>query len=347
MEGCLVNSVERMIAACSCQHVDRPPVWLMRQAGRYLPEYLELRRKHSFWDVLRSPALALEVALQPFRRFQLDAAILFSDILVLLDAMGAQVAYTDKGPSMGRPFRGARDLPSIYKLDPHRDLPWVGEAMELLCQHMHPQRAVIGFAGAPLTLAAYLCEGGPSKDLRTIKSLSYRDPHLVQDLLLALADAVADLLIMQVDAGADLLQVFDTWAGNLSPQDHELLCVPANKRLAQRLKERDVPVILYERGAASHLESSSRLGFQVHSIDTSLSLSRAREILPAGTAIQGNTDPAVLMAPPEYIHTHVREMIQRAGHLGLIVNLGQGLVPEIPVEGVAAFVRAVTEYQAP
>lgn len=335
-----------MLAASRGEEVDRPPVWLMRQAGRHLPEYLELRAQHEFWDLLRTPKLAREVSLQPLRRYPIDAAILFSDILVLLDAAGAAVTYGDRGPVIGRRFEGEADIERIRRTDIRRELGYVGEALELLAREVHPDRAVIGFCGAPLTLAAYLIEGGPRGDLRETKALAYHRPELIRTLLDAVADAAADLLELQIEAGADLIQVFDSWSWHLAPEDYVEIAVPALERLIGRLRPRGVPIVLYIRGAATHLEAAASIGPHVLSIDSTLTLAGARARLGHRHCLQGNLDPAELLGPPERIRRRVRALIQGAGPRGLIVNVGQGLFPAVPIGGVEAFVNAVIETRA-
>ena len=340
--GAELKPRERFLAACRGEPVDRPPVWVMRQAGRYLPEYLELRSRHEFWEILRSPELALEVARQPLRRFELDAAIVFSDILVPLDAMGAGVAY-DGPPTVGRPFEGAADLARVEGARVARDCAYVGEAVARLAEAEGSERAVIGFAGAPLTLAAYLVEGGPAQDLRRLKGMAYRDPALVDALLAALAEAAADLLLLQVEAGADVVQIFDSWANKLSPDDYERLALPPARRVVERVRAAGVPVALYVRGAASHLEAAASSGCDVLSIDASVRMGEARRRLPGGPTLQGNLDPAELLGPAARIRARLHAMVEDAGRTGLVVNVGQGLTPDIPVAGVEAFVRAARE----
>ena len=332
-----------MISACLGEAVDRPPVWLMRQAGRYLPEYLELRARHRFWKILRDPELAVEATLQPLRRFDVDAAILFSDILVVLEAMGAGVSYQTGGPVIERPVRSAADLGQCRAVRVSDDLAYVGEAMMLLREDLPRELAIIGFAGAPLTLAAYLVEGGPSRDLRHLKALAYRDPGLADAILSHLTEVVEELLILQVQAGADLVQLFDSWAVYLSPEDYQLLALPYIRRIREHLKDAGVPAILYLRGAASHLGSAASAGYDMISVDQSIGLADARARLGPNVGLQGNLDPAELLGPPERIRSQVRRMIAAAGPTRYVVNLGQGLVPDIPVKGVAAFVDAVHE----
>ena len=340
-----MNGRERMLAACRCEEVDRPPIWLMRQAGRYLPEYMKLREQHSFWELMRTPALAREVALQPLRRYPLDATILFNDILVPLDSMGAELSYSGSGPVIGRPFCDRRDLDRMRAADIAGDLSYVGESMEALCEAVHPDLAVIGFAGAPLTLATYLVEGSHRGELRQLKSLFYNDPELGTELLEILADAAAELLIMQIDAGADMVQIFDSWSCYLDPQDYADIALPAIRRMIARVQEKKVPVALYIRCAASHIETAATSGCQVLSIDASLTMDQARARLPRDLCLQGNLDPAVLLAPPEQIEQKAISLIHAAGRRGHIVNVGQGLFPQVPPDGVGAFVKTVADFQ--
>jgi uroporphyrinogen decarboxylase len=332
---------ERMLAACRGEPVDRPPVWLMRQAGRYLPEYRAMRAKHSFWEVVRTPEYAVEVTLQPLRRYPVDAAIIFCDILVIPEAMGAGVEYPKGGPIIKRPFKGEDDLKRLNEVNVAESLSYVGDAIRLLSTHIHPKLALIGFAGAPLTLAAYLIEGAGSKDIRHLKAMYYEKPDLVRRLLEGLADKVADLLRLQVEAGADIVQVFDSWAGLLCPADYEAIALPAVKRVFSLLADLDVPKVLYLRGAASHLKLAATSGADVFSIDQSITLAEAREILGPDVPIQGNMDPAVLLAPADYIKSAVESQAAEIGYQGWIANLGQGIVPDLPPEGIGAYVDAV------
>ncbi len=328
--------------------MDRPPVWLMRQAGRYLPEYMALRARHEFWELMRDPVLATEVALQPLRRYSLDAAILFSDILVPFDAAGIRVTYGPRGPALASGFLEAPERVSrmLEAYDPARDAGYVQEAMAKLVDSVAGSVAVIGFAGAPLTMAAYLVEGGPSRDLRGLKRLWYRDPGLARELLGTMARLVARHLQAQVDAGAQVLQLFDSWAIHVPPWDYRDLAVPALAEVLE-LVGTATPVILYIRGAASHLPAVAHLPVDVVSVDSTLELLQARRALPEEISVQGNLDPAELMGPEERIRKRTWAMIRQAGARGYIVNLGQGLVPDVPPEGVAAMVDAVLAYEAP
>ncbi len=339
----MMNGRERMIAACRGEAVDRPPVWLMRQAGRHLPEYNELRGAHSFWEMVRTPELAAEVTLQPVRRYGMDAAVVFSDILIVLEAMGAEVRFETGGPVLAEPVRSRQALDRLRPVDAESAFDYLDQALRILCRELHPETAVIGFAGAPFTLAAYLVEGRSSRDVRNLKALAYNDPQLARDVLTRLAEVVSDLLLLQVRAGADVVQLFDTWAGYLSPEDYETLSLPYNRMIVARLQQAGVPVILYLRNAAGHLEAAATTGCQVISVDSSLRLADARRRLPASVGLQGNLDPAELLGPPERIRQRVRSLIEDAAGGGYVVNLGQGVTPDVPIAGVEALVSAVKE----
>lgn len=342
-----MNSRDRLMAACRGEPVDRPPVWLMRQAGRYLPEYQELRGKYSFWKLMRTPMLAVDVTLQPLRRFMMDAAILFSDILVVHDAMGAEVSYGNGGGPTVRPLvRSRDDLKLLKEVDAEESFAYIAEAVEALCQRLHPDHAVIGFAGAPFTLAAYFVKEAPGKSLDGIRRLAAASPQVYRSLLSRISDVVVDLLALQVRAGADMVQVFDTWAGKLSPREYEELALPYTREVIDRVHRLGVPVTLYVRNTVDRLEAAASSGCDVLSIDDSLPLSEARRRLGPGTALQGNFAPADLEAPADQIRSKVHAMIADAGSRGYIVNLGQGLVPGTPVEGVGAFVEAVREWSS-
>jgi len=338
-----MNGRERMLAACRGHEVDRPPVWLMRQAGRYLPEYRELRSRHGFWEMIRTPELAVEATLQPIRRFPVDAAILFCDILVVLDAMGIGVRYEEGGPVLSPQVRTAEGLAALKDVDRLSAFSYVSEAIDQLCRELHPRCAVIGFAGAPFTLAAYLIEGGPARDVSVLKALAYRDPKLYDSIASLIAGVVIELLRVQAKAGADIVQLFDTWAAHLSPDDYRTLALPYSRRVIAGLADLEVPVILYIRNAAGLLEEAAESGCHVLSVDGSLRLSDARRRLEGRISLQGNFDPALLQAPPDLIRRTVRAGVDAMRGTGYIVNLGQGLRPDTPLEGVEAFVRAVSE----
>lgn len=337
-----MNSRERFQAACALEPVDRPPCWLMRQAGRYLPEYQELRSKHDFLEMCHAPALAAEVTLQPIRRYGMDAAIIFSDILVVQEAMGQEVSYPTGGPRLTPPIRTAADLGRLRDFEPAQALDFMAEALQLVRAELGPDRALLGFAGAPYTLATYMIEGGGSKHQAETKRLALNEPGLLDELLLRLADGVAAFLKLQIEAGADAVQLFDTWAGDLAPADFERLALAPAKRVFEQLAPLGVPLIYYMNGIAPHLEAAATAGASVLGIDWRLDLAEARRRTGGKFALQGNLDPLVLTALPELIAARVRAIHDSLeGAPGHIFNLGHGVLPFIPVEGVGAFVEAV------
>ncbi len=339
-----MNGRERFLAACNRQPVDRPPVWVMRQAGRYLPEYMEVRAKHDFLEVCRSPELVTEVTMQPLRRFNLDAAIIFSDILVVPEAMGQQVTYPKGGPRLTPTIRQASDLAQLKECEPEKDLAYVGDALRLMRQTMGEDRALLGFAGAPYTLATYMVEGGGSRHQEQTKRLALCDPVLMDELLERLADGVARFLKLQIEAGADAVQIFDTWAGDLSPTDFERLALKPARRVTAQLADLGVPIIYFMNGIAAHLEAAADSGATALGIDWRLDLAEARRRTGGKMALQGNLDPLVLSGPTAIIRERVRAIHDSLdGAPGHIFNLGHGVLPTTPIEGVAAFVDAVVE----
>jgi len=337
-----MNARERFLAACNCQPVDRPPVWVMRQAGRYLPEYQEVRAKHDFLEVCRSPDLVTEVTMQPLRRFGLDAAIIFSDILVVPEAMGQRVTYPTGGPKLTPPIRETSDLERIKDCEPERDLAYVAEALRHMRRAMGEDRALLGFAGAPYTLATYMVEGGGSRHQEQTKQLALRKPGLMDNLLDRLADGVARFLKLQIEAGADAVQIFDTWAGDLSPTDFERLALEPTRRVTAQLAHLGVPIIYFVNGIAAHIEAAADSGATALGIDWRMDLAEARRRTGGRLALQGNLDPLVLSGPPALIRERVQAIHDSLeGAPGHIFNLGHGVLPTTPVEGVAAFVDAV------
>jgi uroporphyrinogen decarboxylase len=337
-----MNGRERFLASCAGEAVDRPAVWLMRQAGRYLPEYREIRASHGFWEMMTTPKLAAEVTLQPVRRFGMDAAILFSDILTVVAAMGLDVRYETGGPVIAPLVRDAADLDRLKV--PGRDaFGFVHEAVRLLRGTLGDETALVGFAGAPFTLAAYMACGGPSKSTFALKAMAHREPDLYRSLMMRVSDAVALLLGAQIEAGADAVQIFDTWSGQLGPDDYAALALPYTRRVIEHLGVIDVPVIVYVRNAAGNLEQAARSGATIVAVDGSVRLVDARARLPRRIGLQGNFDPALLAAPPSRIRADVRAAVDALRGTPYVVNVGEGLTPETPLGGVAAFVDAVKE----
>jgi len=314
--------------------VDRPPVWLMRQAGRYLPEYQEVKGGRSFGDLIGDPRVAAEITMQPVRRFGMDAAIVFSDILVVPQALGMGVSYGEDGPVIERLVRGMGDVERLEA----GTFEAVAETMRIVREGIG-DRALVGFAGGPLTLAAYMVEGRISRDLAGLRTMAMRRPEVVEALLGRISEVVGDLLEVQIRAGADVVQVFDTWAGRLPPDEYERWALPWVRRVVERIKG-SVPVILYVDGCAGILEAMAGSGADVLSLDARVRLSDARARI-GRVALQGNLDPVRLLGPVEGVRAGVRAMIGETGGEGHVVNLGHGVLPPTPIESVRAFVEAV------
>lgn len=334
---------ERFLAALHCKPVDRPPIWMMRQAGRYLPEYRELRKKHGFLEMVGTPELAAEVTVQPIRRYGFDAAILFSDILTIPEALGIDVQFPKGGPQLTPTVETAEKIAALPDANVRDKLAYVAGGMRASRAAVGPDRALLGFSGAPFTLACYMIEGGGSKSWSVIRSMMHSDPGTLQGLLDRLADLVIEYLYMQVEAGADAVQVFDSWAGNLRRADYERVVLPSTKRIITALRERGVPTLLFARNPGHLVASTVNAGADAVSLDWRVELGEAAAMAAAaGVAIQGNLDPTELFAPREQIARRVREMADEVdGQTGWIVNLGHGVLPTTPLSGVQAFVDAV------
>lgn len=339
-----MNGRERFLRAVRGETVDRPPVWLMRQAGRYLPEYQEYKGERKFLDLCLDPATAKEITLQPLRRFPIDAAIIFSDILIVPHAMGQELDYPVKGPVLSPAIENGADIDALKIPEPETAYRFLGQALQLVRQELGDSRALLGFAGAPFTLACYMIGGGVSKDITAIKRFIYHQPEQYHRLAGLLADAVAELLQYQVSAGADAVQLFDTWGGLLSPEEFEQFALPYQQRVFEKVKKSGAPTILYVKGVAGKTGLIEAAGSDVISLDWNIDLAEARQIF-GGKTLQGNMDPTMLFAPPETIAAKVRSMYEQARGGGYIVNLGHGVLPGTPVEGVSAFVNAVNELQ--
>jgi uroporphyrinogen decarboxylase len=335
----------RFLDACFGRPVDRPPVWMMRQAGRYLPEYRAVREKVSFLELCRTPELATEVSLQPFRRFRPDGVIFFSDILIPVAAMGARVDFGDGGPELPEPVRSAGDVARLHRFDPARDIGFTGRILSALHREVGGDAAVLGFVGAPWTLASYLIEGGGSKSFSGIKQMKGNDPRTLHRLLDLLADVVADVLSFQLESGASAVQIFDTWAGELSARDYREWALPAVERAILGIRRQAAPVILFVNGCAHLLEAMAESGADVLSLDWRVQLSEARRRVPR-PALQGNLDPGILLGPADEVALRTRELVSETGGKAHIVNLGHGVLPPTPIESVQAFFDTVRQVPA-
>jgi uroporphyrinogen decarboxylase len=312
---------------------------MMRQAGRYLPEYREVRSKVSFLELCKTPKLAAEVTLQPIRRFGFDAAILFSDLLIPLEAMGLAVEFTDEGPRLPAPVRTPADIGRVSTFDPAAKTGFVMETISLARQELG-DTPLIGFAGAPFTVATYAIEGKTSKTFSATKALFYRHPDESRRLLQLIADATRDYLLAQIRAGAQAVQLFDSWVGVLSAEDFERYVLPMTAALVRDLRAGGVPVIYFGNGAAAILDRVARVGADVYGVDWRLPLDEARARL-GGAPVQGNLDPAVLLGPLDEIDRRARDVVRRGGKRGHVFNLGHGITPDVPIEAVTALVAAV------
>jgi uroporphyrinogen decarboxylase len=325
---------KRLLAALSGEPVSPPPVWVMRQAGRYLPEYREVRSRHGFQEVVNTPALAAEVTMQPIHRFDMDGAVIFADIMTPLEAMGVEMSF-DPGPKL-EPM-ALRDVATLPELDPDR-VAHVGETVRLVKAEVPEHTAVIGFAGAPVTLLAYLLEGGGSKDFMALRAALRSDPGAAAEALSKLARAMNAYLGLQVGAGADVVQLFDTWAGLLDRTLYAHLAVPSSRESLDGL---GVPTIYFAPGAGHTLDLQAGVGATGYGVDWRVPIEDVFVTLP-GRAIQGNLDPAVLRTDPETIRREVKDLLARVGgRPGHIVNLGHGIDRHTPPEHVSVLVEAV------
>jgi len=337
-----MKSRERFWAAAHCLPVDRPPVWLMRQAGRYLPEYRALKERHDFLTLVKTPELAAEVTLQPLRRFAFDAAIVFSDILVIPEALGQGYSFREQG---GIAMDYLLDSPErIDALDASgiRDkLGYVADALRRTREAIGDDQALLGFAGSPWTLACYMVEGGSAREFHGVKKLAWTDPERFEALLAKLADATADYLAMQAEAGADAVQIFDSWGAACPAIHYETWSLRWIRRIVERLEDR-VPVILFAKGMGAHARALAATGARVVSLDWTVDPRIARQAFPAPLALQGNLDPSVLLTDPETTRREVRNLLEgMRGRPGHIFNLGHGVVPSTRLDCVEALVDEV------
>ena len=338
------------IRALLRQPVERTPIWVMRQAGRYLPEYLKTRaRAGSFMNLCRTPDLACEVSLQPLRRFRLDAAIIFSDILTIPDAMGLGLYFSEgEGPRFEKPIVSSEDIHNLPRPEIGESLSYVMDAISLVRRELDGLVPLIGFSGSPWTLATYMVEGGSSKSFNRIKRLIFDDPALAHVLLGKLADSVTDYLNLQIRSGAQAVQVFDTWGGILSPDCFREFSLRYLQRIVSGLiREHEgarIPVILFCKGSNAHLEAQADTGCDALGIDWTITLAEARARVGQRVALQGNLDPAVLLASPGVIAKEASRVLESFGHgSGHVFNLGHGITPDVDPEHLQALIDAVAQ----
>lgn len=333
-----------ILRAAKRQPVERTPVWFMRQAGRYLPEYREIRKKVDFLTLCKTPALAAEVTIQPVDIIGVDAAIIFSDILVIPEAMGMNLIIEENkgGPRFTNPVRSRHEIDMLRDTEPAEDLKYVIEAIALTKKELNNRVPLIGFSGSPWTLLTYMVEGAGSKNFRHAKELIFNNPNDAHALLERLAYAIAKYLTAQINAGAHLVQIFDTWGGILSPDAFEEFSLRYIKHIIDEIKRDDEPVIVFCKGCVHALDDLASIGADVVGLDWTFDIGEARKIIAGRTALQGNLDPTLLYSNPDRIREEVLRILDKYGRYpGHIFNLGHGVLPDVPVENVRAFVDTV------
>jgi len=333
------------LRACRRQDVERTPVWIMRQAGRYLPEYRAVRARHDFLTMCKTPEIASEVTIQPVEIIGVDAAILFSDILVVPEAMGMHLTMVEgEGPRFSTPLRSADDLRGLKPVDPERQLRFVMDAIAMTRRGLNGRVPLIGFSGSPWTLASYMIEGGGSKDFRNIKKMMIDEPALLEQVIDLLTVTIRRYCEAQVASGAQAIQIFDTWGGILDPDHYRKFSLDPMFEIVSKMQRGDAPVIVFSRGAAHALKDLAAIGADVVGLDWTMDIASARSLIGEGVALQGNLDPAFLYASPENIRKEVRSVLRGFGPgPGHIFNLGHGILPGIPVDHAIAMVRSVHE----
>ena len=333
------------IRACKRQPVERTPVWMMRQAGRYLPEYRAVREKADFLTMCKTPELATEVTIQPVDLIGVDAAILFSDILVIPEAMGMHLEmHEGKGPVFPQPIRNKEDAKALKVIDPTKDLKYVLDAVSLTKKELNNRVPLIGFSGAPWTLLCYMVEGGGSKNFSFVKSLIYNNPKLAHSILDKLADTIAKYLSAKIEAGADAVQIFDTWGGNLSQNDFEEFSLRYIEKIIANIKRDGQPVIVFAKGVHYSLNKIADAGANVIGMDWTMDLGKARKEIGDRVALQGNMDPTVLYGNKEKIREEVKRILSNYGDgTGHIFNLGHGILPDVKPENAKFFIETVKE----
>ncbi len=333
------------LRACKRQRVERTPVWMMRQAGRYLPEYRAIRAKADFLTMCKTPELAAEVTVQPVDIVGVDAAIIFSDILVIPEAMGMKLEMVEeKGPQLRDPIRTPEQVDALKVPDPEKSLRYVLQAIETTKRLLRGRVPLIGFAGSPWTLAAYMIEGAGSREWKHAKRLMLDMPDMMKQLLHKLAESVRVYLEAQIAAGADAVQIFDTWGGILAPDHYKKFSLDFIHQIVSKMHRAGQPVIVFSKGANHSLKEIASVGADVVGIDWTFDMAEARSMIGDQVAIQGNLDPSVLYAAPEVIRHEVKAILRKFGRgSGHVFNLGHGIFPDVPVEHAQAFVRAVKE----
>lgn len=337
--------IPSLLRACRKLEVETTPVWFMRQAGRYMADYRKIRESHKILEICKTPRVAAEVTMQPIERFDFDAAIIFADLLLPFEPMGLNLEFVaGDGPKIHNPVRSTAD---IDRLEVHRvaELNYVGEAISLVRSSLDPSKALIGFVGAPFTLASYMIEGGGSRHYARAKRLMYEDKGAWDALMDKIVRVVVPYAASQAAGGADVIQVFDSWVGALSPGDYETYVLPHTRMMIRQIQTIGVPVVYFGTGAGSYMPLLHQAGADVLGLDWRVQLDQVWADLDHVPAVQGNLDPIALLGPPAGIRTRVHDILRRAGgRPGHIFNLGHGIIPETPVENVEAAVQAVREF---
>lgn len=335
---------DRFLRACRRQPVDRTPIWIMRQAGRYLPEYRELRRRVEFLELCRTPDLAAEVTLQPLRRFPLDAAILFSDILLPLDAFGIGMTFSP-GPKIADPIRSRAQVAALEARPAAEVVPFVADAVRLLRRELEGKVPLIGFCGAPFTLAAYLVQGEGKEGFGAVKRMMFAEPATLEALLEKLAVAMVDYLRLQVQAGVQAVQIFDSWAGILGADDYHRFALPYVKQIVDGVRNLGVPIIYFVNGAPHLIEAAASAGAEVLGVCWRTPIDHVADRVGPAVALQGNLDPHILFADAVTVRARAADVLRRmAGRPGHIMNLGHGILPETPIASVETLIEAVHSF---
>jgi len=336
----------RFLEACRRRQTDVRPVWFMRQAGRYMKQYRDIRAKVGILEICKRPDLAAQITLQPVEILDVDAAIIFADLLLPVEPMGLKLRYAaGEGPVISNPVRDSNDIDSL-SISNTDDLGYVGESIQQVVKALAGRVPVIGFVGAPFTMASYMIEGGPSRNFLRTKTMMYRDETLWRRLMGKLVDVLGAFAVLQVTAGARIIQVFDSWVGAVGPDDYVRYVAPYSRALIERIRSASVPVIHFGTGAAGFFKELHAAGGDVMGVDWRINIDQAWMDISYRSAVQGNLDPAVLMAPIPELRLRVHELLKRTGSRpGHIFNLGHGILPETPVDHVKACVEMVREFR--
>ena len=336
-----VSETPLLLRAARGEVLERPPVWMMRQAGRYMKAYRDIREKYpSFRERSEIPEVAIEISLQPWKAFQPDGVIMFSDIVTPLPGLGIEMDIAEgKGPIITAPIRTQKQVDDLHPLQPDESLPFIKPILQSLRSEVGNKSTVLGFVGAPWTLAAYAVEGKGSKTYSNIKGMAFSDPTILHQLLSKLADAIATYICYQIDCGAQVVQMFDSWAGQLCPQDFENFALPYQQQVFRKVKEThpDTPLILLVSGSAGLLERMAKSGADMISVDWTVDMAEARQRLGKDMKVQGNIDPGVLFGSHEIIRDRILDTIRKAGNTGHILNLGHGVLVGTPEDNVRYF----------